>query len=204
MPHRKICLNCGVVKTNKDICCICSGKLRIKSQSPKGQCTNCGRGTKSKKLTLCYRCKHPQTHLKSCSKCGGATKGVVCLHCRRKKDAAPCPACGRLSEFCGKFCSYCTADNYKMLRDAVITFLGGKCKRCQFSDRRALQIDHVNGGGWKENRSTANRDIYLKIFSGDQNYQLLCANCNWIKRYENGEHRKKKIKHTEKKESSVK
>lgn len=33
--------------------------------------------------------------------------------------------------------------------------------------------------------------LYAAILRGDrniQNFQLLCANCNWIKRYENNEH----------------
>ena len=32
----------------------------------------------------------------------------------------------------------------------VLSKLGGKCCRCGFDDPRALQIDHVNGDGYKE------------------------------------------------------
>lgn len=69
--------------------------------------------------------------------------------------------------------------------------MGGVCCRCGFSDHRALQIDHINGGGCTELKSL-DRKKYIKIvsdsfLSGEKKYQLLCANCNWIKRFENGE-----------------
>lgn len=62
--------------------------------------------------------------------------------------------------------------------------------RCGFSDSRALQFDHIHGNGAENRRkrrmssSTLYRHI-LKV-KGD-GFQLLCANCNWIKRYENHE-----------------
>src|SRR5258708_35432765 len=36
------------------------------------------------------------------------------------------------------------------LRMDIITPLGGECIRCGFTDWRALQVDHVNGGWTKE------------------------------------------------------
>jgi hypothetical protein len=73
------------------------------------------------------------------------------------------------------------------LRKLVIEKLGGKCVRCGFSDYRALQIDHVHGGGRKEAKAITNRKKFLlKVLLDEEGvYQLLCANCNWIKRCEN-------------------
>lgn len=75
------------------------------------------------------------------------------------------------------------------IRQAAIDKLGGCCVRCGFSDPRALQIDHKNGGGCKERTLLgSNRLIFKKIVDGQiEEYQLLCANCNWIKRVENYE-----------------
>jgi hypothetical protein len=73
-----------------------------------------------------------------------------------------------------------------------INVLGGKCSRCGFSDIRALQIDHVNGGGQKEIKKIGSYKMYQNIIENEdvrKNYQILCANCNWIKRYENKENR---------------
>src|ERR1022692_3922959 len=76
------------------------------------------------------------------------------------------------------------------VRAIIIELLGGECVRCHFTDPRALQVDHVNGGGSKERKSTT-RGFYHVVLenhlSKKTKYQLLCANCNWIKRFENNE-----------------
>lgn len=74
-------------------------------------------------------------------------------------------------------------------RRQVLELLGGACK-CGFSDPRALQIDHVHSNGAEHRRrSTSLNAYYAEIAanyaSGD--YQVLCANCNQIKRYEANE-----------------
>ena len=77
-------------------------------------------------------------------------------------------------------------------RVKCIEILGGKCSKCGFSDIRALQIDHVNGGGQKEIKKIGSYKMYQNIIENEdvrKNYQILCANCNWIKRYENKENR---------------
>ena len=83
---------------------------------------------------------------------------------------------------------------YRCLKDQVIEGYGGRCAQCEFADRRALCIDHVNGGGalerarqlGKEQPATFLRRIIREDFPAQ--YQLLCANCNMIKMYENREH----------------
>lgn len=78
----------------------------------------------------------------------------------------------------------------------IHTALGGICLKCGFSDSRALQIDHINGGGYTErklyptNPKKYYSDILKSINNNEGKYQLLCANCNWIKRFENNETRK--------------
>lgn len=79
-------------------------------------------------------------------------------------------------------------------RAAALAALGGKCVRCGFEDSRALQIDHINGGGTKEREERGFKGNYDKhvlqsFLNGENKYQLLCANCNWIKRSEMQEHR---------------
>jgi len=77
----------------------------------------------------------------------------------------------------------------KQLRNKVVTYLGGRCSICQFSDFRALQIDHVNGGGSVERQTLKDSKFYQKVLTDTSGlYQLLCANCNWIKRHENEEY----------------
>ena len=83
----------------------------------------------------------------------------------------------------------------RKIRNAVLEGLGGKCIKCGFDDKRALQIDHINGDGHIERKERKYKgkgsfhSSVLKSFINKENkYQLLCANCNWIKRFENNEH----------------
>lgn len=83
------------------------------------------------------------------------------------------------------------------IRKEALEALGGKCVRCGFNDRRALQIDHIGGHGAKDIQGNGGyNSIYLRkviksFLVGEGIYQLLCANCNWIKRSENNETREK-------------
>lgn len=86
-----------------------------------------------------------------------------------------------------------TADFYRKTRLVLLDMLGNKCKRCGFDDPRALQIDHIKGGGVRERRVMTrmyNVVVRESLQKGELKYQLLCANCNWIKRYELKEDKK--------------
>ena len=77
------------------------------------------------------------------------------------------------------------------VRAALLAALGNKCLHCGISDTRVLQIDHVNGGGRAERRRCSYPMLWKKmldsVLAGEERYQLLCANCNWIKRVEKNE-----------------
>ena len=78
------------------------------------------------------------------------------------------------------------------MKKEIIGLLGGKCVRCDFVDDRALQIDHMDGNGKKDIKGggTAYYDKVRKFLAANPLqtvYQILCANCNWIKRIENNE-----------------
>lgn len=65
--------------------------------------------------------------------------------------------------------------------------------RCGFTDARALQVDHIHGGGGKERKGKEMSYLLRRLIETDAKvslarYQLLCANCNVIKRIERGEH----------------
>ena len=86
-----------------------------------------------------------------------------------------------------------TQEYHQGIRGELLSLLGNKCFNCGFSDKRALQIDHIMGGGTKEigNIKGVVALVYLKkIKEGSKEYQVLCANYNWIKRHTNNEVRK--------------
>lgn len=87
---------------------------------------------------------------------------------------------------------------YALYKEKVLDLLGHACVACGYDDIRALQIDHINGDGWverrKRNGNKMNRGYgypFLKQVLEDplvkQKFQILCANCNWIKRHVNKE-----------------
>ncbi len=79
---------------------------------------------------------------------------------------------------------------YAENRSACFAILSPVCVGCGFLDIRALHIDHVNGGGGKEAISFGGsyyKKIRKKLEEGSKDYQVLCANCNQIKRIENHE-----------------
>lgn len=84
----------------------------------------------------------------------------------------------------------------RKIRAQALAFLGDSCSstECKWEnadgsvgcrDLRCLQIDHVNGGGRQEFLTLGGGDrLYQKVVSSKGiGYQLLCANCNWIKRH---------------------
>tara|TARA_Y100000310_G_C20124403_1_gene552955 strand:+ start:163 stop:495 length:333 start_codon:yes stop_codon:yes gene_type:complete len=86
------------------------------------------------------------------------------------------------------------------VRLSLVALLGDKCNcngincwhkgPCDIKDKRILQIDHINGGGWKELQacgSSRYRDYLKDPDMAKQRLQVLCANCNWTKRVNNKE-----------------
>jgi hypothetical protein len=86
-----------------------------------------------------------------------------------------------------------TRRSERRLRQEVLD--GRSCAKCGFSDVRALVVDHVRGGGNKQRHRT-NVSQRLGTWSavyrhvrdnGWDGYQVLCHNCNFIKRLEDNE-----------------
>lgn len=66
------------------------------------------------------------------------------------------------------------------------------CVKCAFNDIRALSIDHIEGDGAEHRRlNHCKRGApfyrWLRRNGYPEGYQTLCMNCQWIKRFENGE-----------------
>ena len=85
----------------------------------------------------------------------------------------------------------------KWEKSMLFNILGGaKCILCGYSDLRALCFDHINGGGCEERRKFKNVRIMRRHYlnhpeEAKKKLQVLCANCNMVKRDENGEHWKR-------------
>jgi hypothetical protein len=76
------------------------------------------------------------------------------------------------------------------LREKMFVIYGDVCARCGFEDKRALQLDHIHGQGYRERKKLGPRVISEAVKHPNKTkYQILCANCNQIKRHENKEFR---------------
>jgi hypothetical protein len=77
---------------------------------------------------------------------------------------------------------------------AAFALLGGKCSQCDWTDARALEVDHINGRLPEEKKKRGSHDLYSRILTGKrsiEDLQLLCANHHRIKTLENNEHPRK-------------
>ena len=142
-------------------------------------CADCKKTEKytsrnGREYSYCKECRNAQSRKRR-------LKNIA--HCRKVEAAWQKSNRPRLSE-------YVRQRNKKARRELLNRF-GSTCRRCGFCDARALQIDHINGGGNKERQGNF-MGFYrrLRVLKDEElhlNYQLLCANCNWIKRAEKGE-----------------
>ena len=120
----------------------------------------------------------------------------ICPRCERTLDLSCFSRAKKRRDGIRAICKDCEGVLGKVrtnaLKEQVYDKLGHVCCRCGFADKRALQIDHVFGGGNQEHAEIKNPHTYLKkvIADTEGQYQILCANCNWIKRMEQKEHRK--------------
>lgn len=67
-----------------------------------------------------------------------------------------------------------------------------ECEKCGQKDWRALEINHINGGGGKEAKEKGFRRMALEIIKGTRgisDLNVLCAGCNKIYEYERGKRR---------------
>jgi hypothetical protein len=76
------------------------------------------------------------------------------------------------------------------LRDQVLKAFGPWCANlwnCPIPseklDVRSLQIDHINNDGYEDRKKYKGRGAayYKKVLAHQEDYQLLCPYCNWMK-----------------------
>jgi len=74
---------------------------------------------------------------------------------------------------------------HRRIRNEVLAFFGPRCVGCWFENVLALHVDHVNDDGFLERNRYIGRVHKLIAADPDaarRKYQVLCANCNEIKR----------------------
>ena len=86
-------------------------------------------------------------------------------------------------------------DRNQNFKAEVLTHYGGgkcACVKCGESRMACLSIDHIEGGGNKQRvgnlRASTTFYRWLKAEGYPKGYQTLCMNCQFVKRFDRGEH----------------
>lgn len=131
-----------------------------------------------------------------CEKCGNMITERTKLTLAKEKRVIEGNLCHR--------CYYTEISKSRIReqRKKYLEMLGSKCVRCGYSeDWRALQVDHIKSEGVIDRKrfrgGRGGMYYYLKHpYEAKQNLQVLCANCNAIKRHEQKEWWRKKQRPT--------
>lgn len=171
---------------SKTLCSNCLGKLKIRNKkmraerAAKGLCSKCGQHEKFDKSCYCEKCK--QYHQNKAKEIYNKhVDNNVCPICRGERDSE--------KKHCSKCLNKITLERQE-IKDKVYNHYGGyKCKCCGETEKSFLSIDHINNDGAfyrKLVRSGGNflNWIIKNNFPGD--LQILCMNCQWGKRKNNG------------------
>lgn len=94
------------------------------------------------------------------------------------------------------FCKPCgnkrKKDHYDSVKVIVFNHYGNNCACCGESNRLFLTIDHINNDGYLHREGSGQRFsgirlyCYIKANNFPATYQVLCMNCNFGKRMNNG------------------
>ena len=100
----------------------------------------------------------------------------------------PCNKCGSTERYANGKCKPCKqlhsrSRSYRYRLD-VVEALGAVCADCGYTDIRALEIDHVHDNGAEHRKSGRGASYYKSMLDHLDEYQVLCSNCNQIKRHD--------------------
>lgn len=162
--------------------------LRCERKS-KNLCTYCGKKPPEKSKILCLDCLEK-------------VKKRFKNFRQRRVDNKMCIRCGsvELSSLNSRLCELCRQKSVVIaqrsrnkVKDIVFNGYGGyRCTCCSETHHNMLQLDHVQNDGNHQRSSISCKNsgmvLYRWIIANNfpKIFQILCANCNWSKRMNNG------------------
>lgn len=161
-----------------------------------GLCIDCG--GKHGELATKHKCRHCADRGRSTSEEKAKRAARVAIVVERWKQAGLCVSCGGKwgERTIRSYCERCRIKRLEIgrrqrakLKDAVFSSYGGyRCACCGEETKEFLSIDHINNDGWDHREALNGKNIYRWLFRNDfpTGYQVLCMNCNWGKRMNNG------------------
>lgn len=149
---------------------------QYKLNRSKGLCGVCGENLPLLNRTKCEVCSQKQKEVEKKFR-EKVRKTKLCRWCRKKE--------GRISrDKISSLCDDCFAkqtERYHSLRKQAMEKLGGlQCVECRCDVYDALEINHMNGNGYKE-RTYCPTTFFLNIINEKLNlstFNVLCRVCN--------------------------
>lgn len=146
---------------------------------------------------LCAQCgKEPLVTKTQCEKCRDKHKQYQATRNDRCKTNNLCERCGQVPPEDGKTqCRECLDKanaSRELVKHEVYEAYGGYiCNCCQETEPSFLTIDHINNDGAEMRKNTHPESTYsfycwLRDNNWPSGFQVLCWNCQWGKRKNNG------------------
>lgn len=194
--RRYICVNCKRAFSVPILTpCVICGKIFAKNAGEKNTCSKECRSSYTKKWKKKYNERNKKHKFFDCVICG-----EIFIRVNNQKTCSN--ECSEILAKKNKKKYYENNREYYrvkgntwklMRRTKLIRFLGGVCVHCGFDNIQALEIDHIDGGGNRDvKRCGTNTKMYIFYLEHPEvaktHLQVLCSNCNSIKRYENRVH----------------
>lgn len=166
-----------------------------KKYKENGLCTSCG-GKRDTHRLKCKKCHEKSLQSENKIRAERKKKGL-CAECGKNKPIAgkvSCESCSNMRKEEHQknkaHRNYVSQELRKRLRNEVLAAYGGKCNCCGEAEPLFLEIDHVQGGGSKQRR-VIHGGVAFYYWLKEQNYpqddyQILCRNCNFGKYRNNG------------------
>jgi hypothetical protein len=174
-------------KESKTLCENCLEKLRVRNKQRRekliaeGNCIRCTKAKTDDISRMCVICKE---------KC---LKHAKMSYLKKAKNNL-CVSCGRPNATKKKYCPLCLERSIlerRAIKDKVYEAYGGYvCNCCGESEPSFLSIDHVNNDGAAQRKEigSGGERIYKWLVKNNfpEGYQVLCMNCQWGRRKNNG------------------
>lgn len=215
MQAKKICKRCGKNELNNGHtrCNECLEKQRNYNKKYYETVDKQKRYLARKESGLCTHCgKSPNNGTNYCDDCRRSANEKEIQKRFISESKGLCGICEKILADEGyKTCQKCREKSIKWyysnggkegqkqkiikMKEIIFEYYGSKCACCGHDDKRFFTIDHVNNDGAEHRRRLTGSKrqgcgLYTYKWIIQNNFpdtiQVLCANCNWGKRMNNG------------------
>jgi len=111
----------------------------------------------------------------------------ICSRCRESKPTSEFyfnKTQNRRTTWCRDCFTSASVASRNILLARARDILGGRCQGCGITDQRVLCFDHKDG---RKGKRESGDLIIRMVIGGSDEFQLLCHNCNHLKRLERRE-----------------